>query len=115
MSAQVEYQVILNWLGGAICVLGGWFLNNLDRRFRDNEVVQKGHGDKIQAIELLVAGDYVKREDHEKYMAAIFKKLDAIEDKVDTVQVGVVAELNEVKLKCAVVHGGPNDNSRPAR
>ena len=36
--------------------------------------------DKVQAIELLVAGEYVKRDQLERMETALFKKLDKIED-----------------------------------
>ncbi len=38
---------------------------------------------KVQAIEVLVAGQYVKRDELEKLSQAIFSKLDKIMDKLD--------------------------------
>ena len=38
---------------------------------------------KIQSIEVLVAGNYVKRDDLERSITAIFIKLDRIETKLD--------------------------------
>lgn len=39
--------------------------------------------EKVQAIEVLVAGTYVKRDDMDKLASAIFTKLDRIENKLD--------------------------------
>jgi len=39
---------------------------------------------KVQTIEVLVAGSYVKRDDLDKLTHAIFVKLDKIEDKIDS-------------------------------
>ena len=39
--------------------------------------------DKVQAIELLVAGNYVKKSDMDKLLEAIFAKLDKIDAKLD--------------------------------
>ena len=39
--------------------------------------------DKVQHIEVLVAGTYVKRDDMEKLGGALFAKLDKIEAKLD--------------------------------
>lgn len=39
--------------------------------------------EKVQSIEVLVAGNYVRREDLDKMTDALFKKLDRIENKVD--------------------------------
>lgn len=38
---------------------------------------------KVQAIEILVAGQYFKRDEFERFSMAIFAKLDKIENKVD--------------------------------
>ena len=38
---------------------------------------------KVQGIELLVAGSYVKRDDLDKLTTALFAKLDKIDAKLD--------------------------------
>ena len=38
---------------------------------------------KVQAIEVLVAGTYIKRDDFDKTIIALFAKLDKIETKLD--------------------------------
>lgn len=38
---------------------------------------------KVQAIEVLVAGTYIKRDEFERLSAAIFAKLDKIIEKID--------------------------------
>ncbi len=38
--------------------------------------------EKVSSIEVLVAGQYVKRDDMDRSMAALFTKLDRIEDKL---------------------------------
>lgn len=38
---------------------------------------------KVQSIEVLVAGQYIKREDFDKTISALFTKLDKIESKLD--------------------------------
>ena len=48
--------------------------------------LQDGHArvsGEIREIELLVAGDYVKREDFERTLTALFAKLDRMETKID--------------------------------
>ena len=39
---------------------------------------------KVQSIEVLVAGQYVKREDFKELSDALFRKLDRIEVKLDS-------------------------------
>ena len=38
---------------------------------------------KVQSIEVLVAGQYVKRDDFDKKIDALFAKLDSIDTKLD--------------------------------
>ena len=40
--------------------------------------------EKVNQIEVLVAGQYVKRDDFDKLANAIFAKLDKISDKIDS-------------------------------
>ena len=98
-------QVALNAAGFVISVLGGWWLNNLDRRFRDSEISIAKQEEKLQAVALLVAGNYVTKSEHEKLISAILKKLDAISNEVTAVRQSIVQELSEIKIDCAVRHG----------
>lgn len=63
--------------------LGGWVLNSLrssiDRLHKaDAELVEK-----VQRVEVIIAGDYVRREDMDTLARALFAKLDKIDDKLD--------------------------------
>ena len=80
----MDMQVAFNIAVGLIAFLGGWVLNNLKSSI---EGLQKADCDlttKVQSIEVLVAGQYVKRDDLDKLTAALFAKLDKIEAKLDT-------------------------------
>lgn len=79
MDYQFIWNIVLT-LGGA---LGGWILNNLKSSIEDLHKRDMMLADKVQAIEVLVAGTYVKRDDLEKMAEAIFAKLDKIETKLD--------------------------------
>lgn len=79
----METQSLINAGLGLIAFMGGWIMRNLQEsliqlREADNRLV-----DKIQAIELLVAGAYVKRDDFDKMTQALFAKLDKIDAKLD--------------------------------
>ena len=79
----METQTLINAVLTVAGFLGGWVLNNLKSSIDD---LRKADGDlteKVQSIELLVAGTYVKRDDMEKMSDAIFAKLDRIEFKLD--------------------------------
>lgn len=78
-----EVQTLLNILltaGGAIC---GWIINNLWKRVDNLTIEDSKLADKVNAIEVLVAGNYVKKDELERYMNAMFNKLDKIYDKLD--------------------------------
>jgi len=79
----MDAQTVINALFGLVGILFGWFLTNL------RDALHSVHGDvsdlsdKVQAIEILVAGTYIKRDEFEKLGAALFAKLDKIEAKLD--------------------------------
>jgi len=80
----MDPQALINALFGLIGILGGWTLNRVwtavdHLQKQDHELAQK-----VQAIEVLVAGTYVKRDELEKLSEAIFNKLDRIESKLDS-------------------------------
>jgi hypothetical protein len=65
-------QSFINMLAGAVSVLFGWILKIVwdavkDLQYADDELV-----DKVNRIEVLVAGEYVKREDFRADMERLF-------------------------------------------
>ena len=79
----MDYQVLFNIAGGVAAFFGGWWLKVIHETVRDLQETDKRLADKVAAIEVLVAGAYVKRDDFDKSVEAIFRKLDRIEDKLD--------------------------------
>jgi hypothetical protein len=79
----MEPQTIINIAIGLIGALGGWVLNNLKASIDELRKADSALADKVQHIEVLVAGTYVKRDDMEKLGSALIAKLDKIEAKLD--------------------------------
>jgi hypothetical protein len=83
MDAQSIINVLFTVAGG----LGGWVLNNLKSSIDELRKQDSLLADKVQHIEVLVAGTYVKRDVMEKQIeklgSALFTKLDKIENKLD--------------------------------
>lgn len=80
----MDIQTIINIAIGLAGGMGGWILNNLKSsidELRKQDIIL---ADKVQHIEVLVAGTYVKRDDMEKLGNALFCKLDKIEAKLDS-------------------------------
>ena len=79
----MDSQTLINILFGVVGFSGAWMLNSITTSIKS---LQKSDGelaDKVQHIEVLVAGSYVKRDDMDKLTTALFAKLDKIEAKLD--------------------------------
>lgn len=71
-----EWQAIFNLMGGLISAGLLWMLKSLwSRVHRQSE--------RIGALEVLVAGKYVTREDFQRTTTEMFTLLHRIEDKLD--------------------------------
>lgn len=79
----MDLQMAFNIAVALIAFLGGWVMNNLRDSMNNLRDADAALTSKVQAIEVLVAGEYVKKDDMEKLIDAVFKKLDRIEDKID--------------------------------
>ena len=79
----MEMQTLFNIAVGLVGALGGWILNTLWQEIKSMQATDNKLADKVAAIEILVAGQYVKRDDIQVLSSAIFAKLDRIEDKLD--------------------------------
>jgi hypothetical protein len=80
----MDYQTAFNIVFALSGFLGGWVLNSLRDSLKSLQVADESLTAKVQAIEVLVAGQYVKREDFSEVSRAIFTKLDKIYDRLDT-------------------------------
>ena len=61
----------------------GFLLNAVWQSVKDLQASDKALVEKVGNIEVLVAGDYLRRDDFKHTVEALFKKLDKIEDKLD--------------------------------
>jgi hypothetical protein len=76
-------QPIINWLLTGFGALLGFLLNAVWQAVKDLQAADKDMAEKVGQIEVLVAGNYLRRDDFEHTIEALFKKLDKIEDKLD--------------------------------
>ena len=75
---QMGFNVAITLVG----FLGGWVLRSITQRIDELQQSEHSLRNKLQAVELLVAGQYVRKEDLEKFGDAIFKKLDKLEERL---------------------------------
>ena len=83
MTLSPEWQMFFNAILVICGFLGGWVLNNLKSSIDLLHIADNDLTTKVQAIEVLVAGTYVRRDDMVKLGTALFQKLDRIELKLD--------------------------------
>lgn len=80
---KMDTQTLFNIAFSTIGVIGGWWLNAVWSAIKDLQKNDREITDKVSAIEVLVAGNYVKNDRFDALAAAIFAKLDKISDKID--------------------------------
>jgi len=76
-------QEIFNIAIGLISTLGGWWLKVMWDSLKELQAADKDLVEKVSRIEILVAGNYVKREEFDRVVERLFVKLDNIEIKID--------------------------------
>lgn len=76
-------QTFINWMLGGFGALVGFLLNSVWQAVKDLQTADKTLATKVAEIEVLVAGDYVRRIDFDKTLERLFTKLDHIEKKID--------------------------------
>jgi len=78
-----DYQVLFNIVIGLLGTIGGWLLNTMWSSLKDLQAADTKLAEKVSAIEVLVAGQYVTREEFTTTMNAMFMKLDRIQDTLN--------------------------------
>ena len=76
-------QTLFNYALALCGALGGWVLKVIWDAVKDLQAADKVLVEKVNTIEILIAGNYMSKSDFDKIVAAIFAKLDKIEDKID--------------------------------
>lgn len=79
----MEDQVFINWALGILGMLLGFMLRVMWQSVKDLQSSDKDILDRIGSVEILVAGEYLKREEFSRLSNKIFNKLDRIEEKLD--------------------------------
>lgn len=79
----MEYQILFNIAFAAAGTLGGFVLKNIWDAMRDLQKADSSLADKVSSIEILVAGQYVRRDVFDSKIDALFNKLDSMETKFE--------------------------------
>jgi len=76
-------QTLFNYALALCGALGGWVLKVIWDAVKDLQAADKVLVEKVNTIEILIAGNYMSKTDFDKIASAIFAKLDKIDDKLD--------------------------------
>ena len=79
----MEFQDLFNVAMGALLLLGGWFMRIMWDSLQGLQRQDRELADKVGKIEVLVAGEYVKKDDFDRVIERLFDKLDHTELKID--------------------------------
>lgn len=82
-GAALDYQALFNIVIGILGVIAGWLLNAMWAGLKDLQVADTKLAEKVAAIEVLVAGQYITREEFTVAMNSVFSKLDKIQDSIN--------------------------------
>ena len=80
----MDSQTVINIAFGALGALLGGMLKAVWDAVKDLQASDKTILKDVSELQVLVAGQYVKREEFDKMIAALFSKLDKIDAKLDT-------------------------------
>jgi len=75
-------QIYLNWLYGIATLLITAVVKWLWAAHKDLQATDKELADKVSKMEVLVAGQYITRQEFDRGIQRIFEKLDHIEAKI---------------------------------
>jgi hypothetical protein len=76
-------QQLFNIVIGVAGALGGWWMKAMWEGLKDLQKTDHELTQQVNNLQILVAGQYMRREEFDKVGQAIFAKLDRIEDKLD--------------------------------
>jgi len=78
----MDFQTVINTLLGLVTFFGGIWVRGLSDSMKELKDTDSHLADKVQKIEILVVGDYIRRDELEKMIDTLFQKLDRIESKL---------------------------------
>jgi hypothetical protein len=79
----MDHQMMFNIGIGVISSMLGWWLNNVWTSLKDLQAADRELAEKVASIEVLVAGQYVTREEFNNVLGQVFGKLDRIIEKLN--------------------------------
>jgi hypothetical protein len=91
-----DAQTIWNAVTGLFALLVTGALSLLRDNLKNMQSEIKSNSAHLHAVQLLVTGDYVKKDDLDRTLERIFNKLELIDSKLDT---------KVSREECPIIHG----------
>jgi hypothetical protein len=79
----MDFQDLYNTAMGFVLALGGWVMRVIWDNLKDLRTQDNALAEKVSRIEVLVAGEYVRKDELERVVQRLFDKLEHIEMKID--------------------------------
>jgi hypothetical protein len=79
----MDQQQLFNVAFTVFSSLGGWLMKTMWDSLKELQNADRKINSEMNEIKVLVAGQYVRREEFDRMSQAIFAKLDRIEEKLD--------------------------------
>lgn len=79
----MDQQQLFNVLFAIAGALGGWWMKAMWESVKELQHTDRALTNEVAELKVLVAGQYMKRDEFDRISNAIFAKLDRIEDKLD--------------------------------
>lgn len=80
----MDYQTAFNVVVGGFGFLAGILITNIWKEIKQVQRNERETVNRIASIEVLVAGNYVSKEEFTHVMDKLFKKMDEINEKLNT-------------------------------
>ena len=79
----MDTQTVINAAFGIVGALMGGIMKAIWDGLKDLQIADKSLLKDVSELQILVAGAYLRRDDFDKTVAALFAKLDKIDAKLD--------------------------------
>ena len=83
LGIKMDFQDLYNTAMGFVLALGGWVMRVIWDNLKDLRTQDTALAEKVSRIEVLVAGEYVRKDELERVVQRLFDKLEHIEMKID--------------------------------
>lgn len=77
-------QEFYDWVLSGFCAVLGFLLNAVWQAVKDLQRADNELTKRVSEIEVLVAGNYVTRQEFDRVVERLFSKLDSIDHKLDS-------------------------------